>query len=809
MGKQGHRKRQQKKKGPTTGKPSTKKTSSSSSSSGSLILQRLRHADPRTRHAALAALSTTVLDPDTLASPHTSSAAQASTSFLSISTDVLQAIRERVMDDDLECAQAAAGCLNNYVSFCPTPKQEICAGWTVLLVGRLQQCRDILFVQQHQQASTTTTAVQPPKLKLIPLQQWTALTVQCLQTLCALIENNPLAVERIQQQYSSSSSSEVLQVLLDLLSMAITHQFQPANEGMVDSNENGVDNKAMASVNKKNLQKLQQQQDADASITTMQRTIAIYAARTLHSALDDNSELLLPWLLSSTSVHNNAKAGIQLLQQCCAVTVIDLIQTPPPAAAQLHCAGCLVTARQQVIMELASPAKKPHQTQIMVLQNWADVLQDVVLVSVVPLLHRHLQSFDPVQSRTLLVHYVEAAAAYKQEMEDSQLERDVIRDVEQRHEPARSIARRQKALKEQQGKGKVGDVVVEKGDEEDDENVEKMQDTDDDTSPKENKVKSNRRDAMEDARQALHASFVPLQLALEITTNLTTPSSTGDDDDDAMDDDEDCDEQESSPVLLADQQLMTGLVERSIPDCVLTLLQHVCQLPANDSNDQRRVPEDAVEEITNLIPKCAACLGNCMANLKWQNIPASMWTTLQQCMMLAASSNMIQDSTDAIDGLWTAMVVAVKSQDVIRKHVRHEDVEWLLTQLSSQSQQRRPSAVGQREIVAILGVWCREELHPSELNHKVCQALVSLLISADSSPLMVTSEVLNALMDMYGNDDHGEVFDKLNVMGHLQRTLPIFQRRLQQQTEEDTDTLDLWSETVMNVQRFILYKKSS
>jgi dephospho-CoA kinase len=72
------------------------------------LLQRLRHSDPRTRHAALAALSTTVLDAESLT--------KAAQSNKKVPVDLLQAIRERVMDKDLECAQAAAGCLANYIS---------------------------------------------------------------------------------------------------------------------------------------------------------------------------------------------------------------------------------------------------------------------------------------------------------------------------------------------------------------------------------------------------------------------------------------------------------------------------------------------------------------------------------------------------------------------------------------------------------------------------------------------------------------------------------------------------------------------
>jgi hypothetical protein len=810
MGKQSHRKRSQKK-GPTSGKPKSSATLLSSSSCGSLLLQRLRHADPRTRHAALAALSTTILDPDTLASRQAARSTTV-TPFLSISTDVLQAIRERVMDEDLECAHAAAGCLNNYVSFCPAPKQDICAGWTILFVGRLQQCRDILSQQQQQQPPTTTAAVTTMTL------QWTALAVQSLQTLCALVENNPLAVERIQQH----STVEVMQVLLDLLSMAVTRLQQPSNESTAAVEAPTMNHVAANPSASDKDTKLQQQQQRDAaSMAAMLQTMAIYAARTLHSALDDNSDLLLPWLVSSASL-TQAKAGMQLVQQCCSTTDSSrAIPPPPPPAAQLHCSGCLVTARQQVIMALATPTNQTKLPQQLIDQTWADFLQDAVLVTVLPLLQKRLQCYDPTASQLLLEQYVQATLAFQKEVEDSQMERDVIHQVEQRHEPARSIARRQKAMKEQkqqqqqasnrneqQDNGMKNDHKTETCDDGVDE---KMQDT---ATPKdEKKSESDRRDAMEQARQAFQAFLLPLQLALEITANLTSPSDVGEDHDDHDEHMEVDDEDENelvvattvdkidagnNPVALADLQLMAGLVEQSIPDQVLALLQQVCRLPATSSD----IPHDAMDEISNVISKCAACLGNCMANLTWRQIPSTtMWSTLQECMMIVTNSNMT--STDAIDGLWTTMAIAVKSHDSIRKLLKQpDDIEWLLTQLSSQ----QITIVGQREIVAMLGLWCREELHPSELNHKVCQALLSLL-AVDS--LMVTNEILNALMDMYGNDDHDRVVDSLHVLEQLQRTLTTFKRRLQHADEqEESEFLELWNETALNAERFILYKKS-
>lgn len=78
--------------------------------------------------------------------------------------------------------------------------------------------------------------------------------------------------------------------------------------------------------------------------------------------------------------------------------------------------------------------------------------------------------------------------------------------------------------------------------------------------------------------------------------------------------------------------------------------------------------------------------------------------------------------------------------------------------------------------------------------------------ASTKQPSLILSEVFNALMDMYGDEQvHAQVFDSLDVLGNFQRTLPRFKKRIQ--AERMKDEVEQWRETALNASRFISYKK--
>ena len=213
MGKQGRRKQRQKRK--QQGGTGNSKQQAKDPVNPASAVHQLRHADAKTRHAALVALQATVLHP----------------SSKQVSLSVLQAIREQVMDNNLECASAAAECLAQYLSFaCHYPEQT--ASWTLVFMGRLDTC--------HRQIQQKTN-----------LKQWYALAAPCLRALCKLIEVNELALNQLNLQKQT-----FLTTIFGLLQDTI--EFEGNN---------------------------------DDRITGWVCDTGIYAARMLHSALDDNDEM--------------------------------------------------------------------------------------------------------------------------------------------------------------------------------------------------------------------------------------------------------------------------------------------------------------------------------------------------------------------------------------------------------------------------------------------------------------------------------------------------------------------------------------
>lgn len=128
-----------------------------------------------------------------------------------------------------------------------------------------------------------------------------------------------------------------------------------------------------------------------------------------------------------------------------------------------------------------------------------------------------------------------------------------------------------------------------------------------------------------------------------------------------------------------------------------------------------------------------------------------------------------------------------------------------------------------RDVINMLGLLCTLEPHPIEVNRQVCTGLLQAMTNFSDS-FMIQCEVLNVLMDMYGNDEddgccYPSVFESLQVLSHFQRYVPTLksklkeqERKLRQQRSEDAPDADLveveqWKETILNASRFVQYKK--
>ena len=389
----------------------------------------------------------------------------------------------------------------------------------------------------------------------------------------------------------------------------------------------------------------------------------------------------------------------------------------------------------------------------------------------------------------------QAHALYQQQDADDALERDVIQTIDDKKEPARLIARRQKERKQQQ-QATMNDDYKNK-------HVDNMEQDDSLTQ------RVDAREGLEEARKSWHSAMSPLQLALELVANVTSMQSGHENDDGmAMEQDDIVWGPEQEAELMAeadagglptatssqspmDAALLEALVQSGLADRLVTLIKELCA----QVDDAKPLPLDVKNDIEDLQSKCAACLGKCIGNLtaSWQ-VSTELWKDLRSAAECFTGSG--------TEGVFDTMAVAIRTRPEVRKQIQADDLEFLMNQLSLSTSS--DSIKG--NVICILGLLCSSELHPREVNENVCSGLL-LLLQSSSSPIIMT-EVFNALMDMYGDDRHTQVFNSLDVLGNFQRMLPRFKKRIQAESKKDSDeNVEQWREASLNASRFISYKK--
>jgi hypothetical protein len=293
------------------------------------------------------------------------------------------------------------------------------------------------------------------------------------------------------------------------------------------------------------------------------------------------------------------------------------------------------------------------------------------------------------------------------------------------------------------------------------------------------------------------------------------------------------------------------------------------------------------QDVEEILSTCAICLGNVVASNLLEGVAGENEGKNNLDLFLRQLVSLLDDSTSSTTGKVACSTNerGVNNQ-VIRIECRHQQhvTSVLLSLLRNQppshvlidtqtldhliallSQQRTSDTMAATDvttpddddveamlqthlnITSILGVLCTnpEVTHPETTDRKVCRALLSRLAFAISScddaqgggggkngmiamvdSIVIAHEVLNVLMDMYGNDDcHERVFDEECVLDQLRKCLPWFKRSVKKvvaaassassdptrweesKMEEVNEDGCVWNETALNATRFIKYKQ--
>ena len=90
--------------------------------------------------------------------------------------------------------------------------------------------------------------------------------------------------------------------------------------------------------------------------------------------------------------------------------------------------------------------------------------------------------------------------------------------------------------------------------------------------------------------------------------------------------------------------------------------------------------------------------------------------------------------------------------------------------------------------------------------------LIKILSQANAT-VPIQNEILNVLMDIYGDDDddkRNDLFDSLGLIGIFQKVIPLFKsniNKLKRGSQFSDSELLQWKETALNGRRFIDYKR--
>ena len=216
-----------------------------------------------------------------------------------------------------------------------------------------------------------------------------------------------------------------------------------------------------------------------------------------------------------------------------------------------------------------------------------------------------------------------------------------------------------------------------------------MVEDDKDGSEYKEQSENDARTKLEEAREGWQEKrILPLQLALEVTANLTSVmpqleagmySNANNDGDNMMDLDDDIQwgaeeeaalmaghgqHQGTSPQLLSstDGALVESIVKVGIPSHLLSLMDRVCRILVDEF-----IPEEARDDVQDIQSKCGACLAN----------------SLGECFPVSTDNviAVLRSSLEASQGnknVAAAMAVALRSRSDYRRQMKPTDVDYLV-----------------------------------------------------------------------------------------------------------------------------------
>jgi hypothetical protein len=769
MGKAGRRNKSRQKRNPISAESDdgTFTAVASSSTNPQSAVQRLRHADPKVRHEALVALQASVLSQLHCAS------------HKPVSMKVLQAVREQVTSNDLECSAVAADCLaqyltaissnnkKNYASNNSDQQKQITASWALVLLGRLDDCRKALAEQQQSSKGKGKLSKNQQKKAEKTKKQWYAVSAPCFIALCQLIEDNGHALDRINLQKKTFVEVVMGMLILECQSPKVVVPSSSDETAMEDAGEDAST-------------------PHDAIFAELRDITALYAARCLHSALDDNQELAgaLDSGGDQDNLWRNLLGGGHLL----------------PTMTRLHLIGCLVNLYQMSLQN-----GEDHKTTT---SSWQE---EIILEHGIQgsnnnseglLLEVLLSNQLPTQLAENEAKYRAAQALLEKQQQDQKMEEEVDAKVRERKEPAKLIAKRQKKVKEakreesrEQQKAKmIADAEAEMGGGDDADMA--------DASEAGKITQITQEQDGEEARNEALLEFTsitgPIQLGLEIFTNLVS-TWIGDVEDDPMGGGGGSGSGGRSSTLF--RAIQTQNMASKLADTLQTLSQFLrtCQATTTTSSSSVDPIRNDVEETIGVI---SAGVMNCFLSgiLYVEGTPSGsnesiLWNaTLKDLRIELDYPN--YRSTAVFDACASILAVAVEMNPGI---LRTSGEQYLA--LFKDLLTHFPRA----DVVCLVSSAVLAEAKTEDAVRSVTEDFLGFLyIPIESDDTKIQTSVLKAFMDWYGNDGfHPHLYEGLNVSAAIEGALMFLANERKDQDDMDEEQLQI----LHNSERFVDYKK--
>ena len=378
--------------------------------------------------------------------------------------------------------------------------------------------------QQSQEANSKGLSKNQRKKAEKIRKRWYAIAAPCFVALCHLIEDNGHALDQINLQRKT-----FVEVVFGMLSL----QCKESN-----NNESKGDT-AMSDTAMKDDTNDAPPPPKDDIFDKLRQETGLYAARCLHSALDDN------WELAGMLDSDNGNAWETLLGRRTNNTSSASSEQQYwfPSMTRLHLIGCLVNIYQlsdsaNTSTNTTNPATSWLEDNILKygiqsFNNSNNNAEEGLLLKVL-----RVGSLSEILATTEKKHR-EAITLLEKQKQDQQMEQEVNANVQARKEPAKLIARRQKKLKEakreafrEQQKAKMiaeAEMQDDANDDADDgdDDMEDAEENNNDATNNEGKPGTIQREqdgeeAVREALQTWNSITAPIQLSLEIITNLVS-----------------------------------------------------------------------------------------------------------------------------------------------------------------------------------------------------------------------------------------------------------------------------------------------